>query len=63
VNGIHGSALLGLVIASSAPGPAPLAEPEKEYVELMTASLAIINMCDRYDVDERIEICQHARRE
>jgi hypothetical protein len=53
VNGRCGWALLALLIASNSSLRAdPLAQPEKDYVVLMTLSVGVTNMCDGYDVDD-----------
>jgi hypothetical protein len=54
VNGRSAWALLALLIASNSSLRAdPLAQPEKDYVALMTLSVGVTNMCDGYDVDDK----------
>lgn len=46
-------ALLAILISSNTPlRAAPLAQPERTYVALMTLSIGVTNMCDGYDVDD-----------
>jgi hypothetical protein len=53
MNGRCAWALLALLIASNSSLTAdPLAQPEKDYVVLMTLSVAVTNMCDGYDGDD-----------
>ena len=54
MNGRCAWALLALLIASNSSLRAdPLAQPEKDYVALMTLSVGVTNMCDGYDVDDK----------
>jgi hypothetical protein len=53
VNGRCAWALLALLIASNSTLRAdPLAQPEKNYVALVTLSVGVTNICDGYDIDD-----------
>jgi hypothetical protein len=41
-----------LILSSATLTAAPLARSEGTYVELMTLSIGVTNMCDGYDVDD-----------